>query len=45
MTWDDAQAREFEDTYLVPLQMELRKTSAAMSHVAAILEKIRRDCE
>lgn len=45
MAWDDAQAREFEDTYLVPLQMELRKTSAAMSHVAAILEKIRRDCE
>jgi len=45
MAWDDAQAREFEEKYLIPLQMDLRNASAAMAHMAAILEKIRRDCE
>lgn len=45
LSWDDAQAREFEDKYLIPLQNDLRNTSSAMAHMAALLEKIRRDCE
>jgi hypothetical protein len=42
--WDDAQARELEEKYLIPLQMDLRNTITAMAHVAAMLEKIKREC-
>lgn len=45
MSWNDAQAREFEAKYLIPLQNDLRNACSAMAHMAAILEKIRRDCE
>lgn len=42
--WDDAQAREFEDKCLIPLQMDLRNAMTAMGHMAAVLEKIKREC-
>lgn len=45
MSWDDAQAREFEEKYLIPLQNDLRNASSAMAHMAGLLDKIRRDCE
>lgn len=42
--WDDSQSRAFEEKYLVPLQQDLRNTATAMGHMAALLEKIKRDC-
>ncbi len=45
LDWDDAQAREFEEKCLITLQMDLRDASKAMAHMAALLAKIKRECE
>lgn len=45
MAWDDAQALDFEEKYLIPLQQDLRSATRAMAHMATLLEKIRHDCE
>lgn len=43
--WDDANARNFEERFLVPLEKDLRSAVAAMDHMATILSQARRDCE
>lgn len=45
MGWDDAQAHEFEEKYLVPLQNDLSSAIRAMAHMSTLVEKIRRECE
>jgi hypothetical protein len=44
-SWDDARSDDFEKTYLVPLEMDLRNAVSAMDHMGVILHQIRRDCE
>jgi len=44
-SWDDIRARQFEETYLTPLETDLRSALAAMDHMAIILSQIDRDCE
>jgi hypothetical protein len=43
--WDDAQARQFEETYLRNLESDLRVAGSAMDQVGQVLHQIRRDCE
>ncbi|GMV95730.1 MAG: hypothetical protein HRF43_04870 [Phycisphaerae bacterium] len=42
--WDDAQSRAFEESFLFPLQQDLRSATRAMAHMAALLDKLRREC-
>ncbi len=43
--WHDENARKFEEKHLAPLLARLRATETAMSNMATILQKVRRDCE
>ena len=44
-SWDDIRRRQFEETYLIPLEADVRNAVSAMDHMAAILSQIRRDCQ
>ena len=43
--WNDANAKRFEEAVLVPLESEVRNASAAMAHMAMILNNAKRDCQ
>ena len=43
--WNDANARRFEEAVLAPLESEVRNASAAMAHMAMILNSAKRDCQ
>ena len=43
--WQDSNARRFEETVLVPIEMEVRNASSAMAHMAMILNNARRECQ
>ena len=44
-SWDDVRMHEFEQRYLLPLDIDLRKAVGAMDLMAAYLSQVRRDCE
>jgi hypothetical protein len=43
-SWDDAVAAEFEESNLMPLQMDVKSALAAIDHAGKLLQQIRRDC-
>jgi hypothetical protein len=43
--WTDANAKKFEETVLVPIESEVKSATAAMSHMAMLLNTARRDCQ
>jgi hypothetical protein len=43
--WSDAQAREFEKTYLAMIEQEVRGALSAMDQINQTLFMVRRDCE
>jgi hypothetical protein len=43
--WNDQQTREFEERFMVPLQMELRSAVGAMDTVASLVSRIHSECE
>ena len=43
--WNDPRAQYFEEQYLLPLEIEVRKAVAAMDHMNIVLNKITQDCE
>ena len=43
-SWDDAQARAFEETYLVPMQQDLRAAVGAMDLMATVIGRVRTEC-
>jgi len=44
VVWNDPVSRDFEQRHVVPLQMDLKITTAAMGQMAQLLDRIRRDC-
>jgi hypothetical protein len=42
--WDDSVSKNFEKTYLLPMEMDLRNAVGAMDHMAQVLAQVRRDC-
>ena len=44
MSWDDVRAREFENSFLEPLQMDLKNAVSAMDHMAILLQQVRSAC-
>jgi hypothetical protein len=43
--WDDAQAEQFEENFIRPLESDLRTAASAMDQMAILLHQARRDCE
>ena len=43
--WTDANAQHLEETFLRPLQADVRQAAGGMSHMASLLTQIRHDCE
>lgn len=43
--WDDSRAREFEQRFLFPLRSDVMMAVSAMDHMAALLNKIEKECE
>ena len=44
LSWDDAQARRFEEQLLVPIQLDVRQAESAMDHMAVLLSQAKHDC-
>ena len=44
-SWDDAAGAHFEKKYIEPLNDDMKATTNAMDHMAAVLSQVRRDCE
>ena len=42
--WDDRVSREFNETYLEPLEPRIRATMEAMEDMSELLRKIKRQC-
>ena len=42
--WDDSVSKNFEKTYLLPMELDLRNAVGAMDHMAQVLAQVRRDC-
>jgi hypothetical protein len=45
LSWNDARAKEFEEQFLAPLEVDLRKAADALDRVAAMVSQIRRECQ
>jgi hypothetical protein len=45
MSWYDAQAEEFETTFLIPLEGDLKSAAGAMDHMSVVLNQAKRDCQ
>ena len=43
--WSDANSEEFEETYIIPLERDLRSATSAMDHISQVLAQARRDCQ
>lgn len=44
LDWDDVVSRNFENKFLVPMEVDLRNATGAMDHAAQLLSQIKRDC-
>jgi hypothetical protein len=43
--WSDANTEKFEETYIRPLEMDVKVAAAAMDEMGVLLTKIRHECE
>ncbi|HEX8342994.1 MAG TPA: hypothetical protein VF624_18980 [Tepidisphaeraceae bacterium] len=43
--WNDVVAKQFEETYLEPLETSLRAAVSAMDQMAQTLSRVDRDCK
>ena len=43
--WTDANAEKFEQSFFVPLEMDIRTAASAMDQMAVLLMSVRRECE
>ena len=44
-TWSDVNAEKLEQTFFMPLEMDLRGAATAMDQMAVLLTQLRRECE
>jgi hypothetical protein len=43
--WTDAVSDEFDETFLKPLELDARSAATAMDQMAALLSRVRQDCQ
>ena len=43
--WADAQSEEFEKTYLIQIEQDVRSALGALDQMNQVLQKIEHDCE
>ena len=44
LEWDDPVSHALETDFLLPMEVDLRTTLAAMDHIAQVLQQVRKDC-
>ena len=44
LAWNDANAAQFEEAILRPLEQDVRQATQAMDQMAVLLSSIRREC-
>ena len=44
LEWNDANAQQFEDAILRPLEQDVRSATQAMDQMGSLLSSIRREC-
>jgi hypothetical protein len=45
VSWYDQNSRRFEEQHIIPLLSRLRRVEMALTHLAAVLQEVRQDCE
>jgi len=45
VSWNDPVSQQFEETFLLPMEGDLRQAASAMDQMASILAKVKHDCE
>jgi hypothetical protein len=43
--WDDHTTHHFEQKFMHPLELDLRRAVSAMDHAAQFLQQLHRDCD
>lgn len=43
-SWRDEMGAKFEEKHLMPMKLRIRAADKTMAHMAALLNKVRRDC-
>lgn len=43
--WTDSNADKFEQSFFVPLEMDIRTAASAMDQMASLLTQLKRECE
>jgi uncharacterized protein YukE len=43
--WNDSASDHFQETYLDPLDADVRSAAQAIDHMAVVLSNVKRDCE
>ncbi len=43
--WNDSASDHFEETFLDPLEADVRGAAQAIDHIATVLAAIKRDCQ
>ncbi len=45
MNWDDENARQFEERFIVPLEHDLRTAVSAMDEMAVLITQVKSECQ
>jgi hypothetical protein len=45
LTWNDVNSEKFEETFLRPLELDMRNAAGAMDQMSALLSQLKRECE
>ncbi len=43
--WNDSNSQRFEETFLRPLEQDMRVAASAMDQMGSLLSQIKRECE
>jgi hypothetical protein len=45
LTWNDVNSERLEETFLRPLELDVRNAAGAMDQMSALLSQLKRECE
>ena len=45
LTWNDVNSQRLEETFLRPLELDVRNAAGAMDQMSALLSQLKRECE
>jgi hypothetical protein len=45
LTWNDVNSQRLEETFLRPMELDVRNAAGAMDQMSALLSQLKRECE